>query len=84
MNKLLTTLLLIAGSNSCSYAQTYNGGGGNILDNQTVDIPINVSGLSPTTLDKTNFGLEQVCINLTHTWDADLTIRIVAPDGTTR
>ncbi len=83
MNKLLTTLLLLAGSTSVFHAQTYTGAGGNILDNQTVDIPINVSGLSPATIDTTNFGLEQVCINLTHTWDADLTIRIVAPDGTT-
>lgn len=79
--RLLLSTLSVLGSTTF-FAQTFTGGGGNILDNQTLDIPINVSGLSPTTIDTTNFGLETVCINLTHTWDADLTISIVAPDGT--
>jgi len=65
-----------------AYAQTFNGGSGPIYDNQTIDIPVTVSGL-PTSIDTTNFGLETVCINLNHTYDADLTIWIVAPDGTT-
>ena len=30
----------------------------------------------------TVFGLETVCINMDHTWDSDLDIRLVAPDGT--
>jgi len=81
MKKLLpaTLFLLVA---QLSGAQSFSGGGGSILDNQTLDVPIIVSGLSPATLDTTNFGLEQVCINLTHSWDSDLTISIVAPDGT--
>ena len=66
----------------CSFAQSFSGGGGAITDNQTLNVPIVVSGLSPATIDTANFGLEQVCINLNHTWDADLTISIVAPDGT--
>jgi subtilisin-like proprotein convertase family protein len=41
-----------------------------------------VTGLSPSAIDTTNFGLETVCINLTHTWDSDLNVYIVAPDGT--
>ncbi len=65
-----------------AFAQTFNGGSGPIYDNQTIDIPVTVSGL-PTSIDTTNFGLETVCINLDHTYDADLTIWIVAPDGTT-
>lgn len=82
MKKLLTTLMITCAVTVSSHAQTFNGGGGSILDNQTVEIPVTVSGLA-TTIDTTSFGLEQVCINLTHTWDSDLTIRIVAPDGTT-
>jgi subtilisin-like proprotein convertase family protein len=63
------------------FSQTFNGGSGSILDLQTIDVPVSVSGL-PTTIDTANFGLETVCINLTHTWDADLSLWIVAPDGT--
>lgn len=82
MKKLLPLAALLALS-SVAFGQTFNGGGGAIQDNQTLDIPINVSGLSPATIDTINFGLEQVCINLAHTWDGDLTISIEAPDGTT-
>ncbi len=63
------------------FCQTFTGGGGPINDNATIDIPVSVTGL-PTTIDTNNFGLETVCINLTHTYDADLTVWIVAPDGT--
>ena len=64
------------------FSQTFTGGTGTILDNSTIDIPLTVSGLNPTSIDTINFGLEQICLNLTHTWDADLTLSIVAPDGT--
>jgi subtilisin-like proprotein convertase family protein len=64
-------------------AQVYNGTGGPINDYATSDFPLVISGLNPATIDSLNFGLETVCINLTHTWDADLEIYIVAPDGTT-
>ena len=64
------------------FSQTFTGGSGVILDNSTIDIPITVSGVTPTSIDTLNFGLEQICFNLTHTWDADLTLSIVAPDGT--
>lgn len=63
------------------FCQTFTGGGGPINDNATIDIPVSVTGL-PTTIDTANFGLETICINLTHTYDADLTVWIVAPDGT--
>lgn len=81
MNKLLLSFLFLPFT-PLANAQTFNGGGGNILDNQTVEIPINVSGLTPSTIDTTTFGLEQICINLTHTWDSDISISIIAPDGT--
>lgn len=53
-----------------------------INDFATTEYNITVSGLSPSVLDTINFGLETVCIDLTHTWDADLNIYIIAPDGT--
>lgn len=82
MKKTLTTLVFGIALSAHFQAQTYSGGSGAIIDFQTVEIPIAVTGLSPTTLDTVNFGLEQVCINLTHTYTGDLTISIVAPDGT--
>lgn len=75
---LLSTIACLATS---VYSQTFNGGGGPILDNQSISIPISVSGL-PSSINTSTFGLEQVCINLTHTYDADLTISVIAPDGT--
>jgi hypothetical protein len=41
---------------------------------------IDVSGL-PESID-TTFGVESICLNITHTWDADLEIKLIAPDGT--
>jgi subtilisin-like proprotein convertase family protein len=67
---------------SAAFSQTYNGGGGPINDVATNDFPLTVSGLVPSTIDTNNFGLETVCMNFTHTYDADLEIRIIAPDGT--
>ena len=55
---------------------------GHIQDVAVTDFPMTVSGLVPGTLDTTSFGLETVCVNLTHTWNSDLIIQIVAPDGT--
>lgn len=62
-------------------SQTFVGGSGPIYDNQTINIPVTVSGLA-SSIDTNNFGLETVCINATHTYDADVTMWIVAPDGT--
>ena len=63
-------------------AQTFTGGSGAILDLQTIDIPLNVSGLSPNSIDTVNFGLEEVCMDITHTYVSDLTVSLIAPDGT--
>jgi subtilisin-like proprotein convertase family protein len=62
-------------------SQTFTGGSGAILDNQTIDIPLTISGLSPSTIDTSTFGLEQICFNLTHSWDADITMTLISPDG---
>jgi subtilisin-like proprotein convertase family protein len=80
MIKLVLSLSLLVSVFHLS-AQTFNGGGGQILDNQTLNATVNVSGL-PSAINTSTFGLERVCVNLTHSWDADLTITIIAPDGT--
>lgn len=66
-----------------SQAQTFTSiAGGPIPDAGPVtSFPLNVTGLSPSTID-TVFGLETVCIYITHTWDADLSISLQSPDGT--
>ncbi|HRG58918.1 MAG TPA: CotH kinase family protein [Bacteroidia bacterium] len=62
-------------------AQTFSGGGGQIIDNATVTFNINVSSLGASQLDA-NYGLEQICLNATHTYDADLIVNLESPDGT--
>jgi len=64
-------------------AQTFSGIGDTIPDDgNSIDFPIVVSGLSPSIIDTTNFGVETVCIDLVHTYDSDLSISLIAPDGT--
>ncbi len=56
-------------------------GGGNIDDGQVNDFTLSVSGLTPTALNASH-GLVQVCLDITHTYDSDLNVHLVAPDGT--
>ena len=64
-----------------SSAQIFSAPGGPIPDTgPSVDFPLTVSGL-PNSIDTTNFGLEQVCITIVHTYDSDLDISLIAPDG---
>lgn len=79
MKAILSSLALAISTLSC--AQTFNGTSGNILDNQELINTVTVSGL-PTGINQTTFGLEQVCLSITHTWDADVTATLEAPDGT--
>jgi subtilisin-like proprotein convertase family protein len=79
MKKLLFLLFALPTS---LFSQTFTGTGGAINDVATNDFMLNVSGLNPANIDTATFGLEQICINLTHTYDGDLDIRIIAPDGT--
>jgi subtilisin-like proprotein convertase family protein len=80
--KIVFTLFTILLLNRL-FAQTFTGGTGPILDNQTIDIPLTVS-VPQTSINTTTFGVETICLNLTHTYLADLTIQIVAPDGTVK
>lgn len=82
MKKIYFTVAAVLTIVSSVFSQTYNGSGGPIGDYATTDYPLLVTGLTPSTIDTNTFGLETVCINLTHTWDSDLDIYIVAPDGT--
>lgn len=76
----LLALLTLAGS---TQAQTFTASPNQTInDYATTDYPLTVSGLSPATIDTLSFGLETVCIDLTHTWNADLDIFLIAPDGT--
>lgn len=50
-------------------------------DGSTVYFQIEVSGL-PNQID-TTFGLERVCFNIEHTYDEDLQLQLVAPNGKT-
>lgn len=65
-----------------SSAQTYYTVVNQVIpDNGTiVTFDLEVSGL-PAVID-TIFGLESVCFNITHTWDSDLQLKLIAPDGT--
>ena len=79
-----TFLLAVLFCSNSIIAQTYNGSIGVINDVAINDFPLLVSGLNPSTIDTIGFGLETICINLTHTYDSDLEISIIAPDGTSK
>ena len=65
------------------YSQTYFGAIGNVSDDGlNNDFPNTVSGLLPPTIDGTH-GLVNVCLDISHTWDSDLVMYLIAPDGTT-
>ncbi len=78
------TILFTISSFEKSTAQTFSGTIGVINDVATNDFPLLVSGLTPSMIDTIGFGLETICLNLTHTYDGDLEISIIAPDGTTK
>ena len=78
---LLPTILVFALFTAKS--QTYTSTAGGVIPDggPLVNFPMTVSGLSPATID-TIFGIETICFNITHTWDADLNISLESPDGT--
>lgn len=80
MKKIIVILIVLI--THFNYSQTFNGSGGTIIDNQqNNDFPITINGLSQNSLNA-NFGVVQVCLNIEHTWDSDLNVSLVAPDGT--
>lgn len=82
MKKYFLLLFIGLSITKVSLSQTYNGGGGAISDNlDTTYFLINVSGLSPSTINS-SFGLEEICVNITHTKDRDIDMYLESPDGT--
>jgi len=80
MNRLIFLLFLHLLS-STLIAQTWYGQGGVIPDDGTpVLFELNVTGLSPSIID-TLHGITGAVINITHPYDSDLIIALVAPDG---
>ncbi len=80
MKKILIAILLLFGTTL--HSQTFSGSTGGVsddgLDNNFTAV---VAGLTPPTLNGTH-GLVTVCLDITHTYDSDLNIHIIAPDGT--
>jgi subtilisin-like proprotein convertase family protein len=76
-----TVLFLLCIYSSLAFAQTFSGTTGTISDDGTINnYTTTVSGISaPLT---TNYGLVQVCLDITHTWDSDLKVSLIAPNGT--
>jgi hypothetical protein len=81
MKRLFLSLLLFP--HFFTSAQTYNGSGG-LIQNNGVEtyFNLNVSGLSPATIDSLH-GLEEVTINILHPKVEELYIFLVSPSGTT-
>ncbi len=80
MKKILLSVLFLAPL--FINAQTFtNSAGGAITDDDTLRFyPVTVSGLQ-TTID-TSFGVTQVVVNINHTYDSDLKIKLISPNGT--
>ena len=76
-----TLLILLAFATTTSFSQSFyqleNTG---IPDDGTdITFEMSVTGL-PDVIDA-DFGLESVCFNINHTWDSDLDVKLIAPDG---
>jgi subtilisin-like proprotein convertase family protein len=83
MKKQLLALICILTSGGWSNAQIFSGTGGPISNNGMANyFTINVSGLPQGTLDG-NFGVEEVCIDISHTRVDDLVIHLESPNYTT-
>ena len=81
MKKYILPFLLCLLFNS-TFAQTFIGGGGPIPDNQTpISFPLTISTIPQTALSSA-YGIENVTINISHTYDSDLNIWLIAPDNT--
>lgn len=81
MTKRLFISFCIIVSSTIAFAQTYTwSGNAPIRDLQTDTIPLTISGM--TSVIDTNYGIAHVCINITHTYKADLVINLISPSGT--
>jgi subtilisin-like proprotein convertase family protein len=77
MKKYLLSLVLCLLLHT-SFAQIFIGGGGVIPDNQTAIVfPLTVTGVPQTAMSNT-FGIESVCLDITHGYVGDLNILLIA------
>ncbi|MDZ4751765.1 MAG: CotH kinase family protein [Flavobacteriales bacterium] len=78
----LTSAVFFLFSLNCVFGQSFSSSVDQPLpdDGQTYSFTLEVDGL-PDLIDL-DFGIERVCLNLTHTYNADLQFWITAPDGT--
>ena len=78
---LIVALLSTFAGNA--FAQYYSTPGKTIpgTDGSVIYDTINVSGLTPSTLDG-SFGLDSVTLNISYDYDVNLVISLIAPDGT--
>lgn len=79
--KIIHTIAFVVFS-QWAFAQTFTATVNEVVpdDGSVVTFDINVTGM-PEVID-TLYGLETVCLNINHTWDSDLQIKLIAPDGT--
>ncbi len=64
------------------FSQTFTGTTGNITDNQQYNYFYStVTGISPSQLNAAH-GLVTICLNISHTYDSDLEVHLISPDGT--
>ena len=76
------TLLLLLVLPLFLFAQSFSGTTGAITDdNQANEFSAVVNNLAATSLNA-NLGLVTVCLDITHTYDSDLVIKLVSPNGT--
>ncbi|HEX9980189.1 MAG TPA: CotH kinase family protein [Flavobacterium sp.] len=75
-----TSIFLLLINAGVLSAQTFSGSTGNISDDGTINnFTATVSGLTqPVT---SSYGCIQVCLNITHTYNSDLNVELVSPDG---
>ena len=76
----IKSLILFLGTFGSAFSQNFSGNTGPIIDNGESNFTLNVSGLT-NVLDTTSFGLETICLNLTHTYLADLNVTLISPSG---
>jgi len=74
---LLSTVFIASNSFAQSFFQAEN----TIIpdDGTSITFEMTVSGL-PDVIDL-SYGLESICFNINHTWDSDLDVSLIAPDG---
>jgi gliding motility-associated-like protein len=76
--KLFYTLLVTVFISVFSNAQTFEGKTGTIADNTTTIFDLEINNLNNK---EKGFGLETVFIDIDHTWNSDLEIYLIAPNG---